>query len=227
MKKLSFLFAMMALMTITAACRHSSISNHDEEKELEAKIGSFDRIRIQTACELTFEIGESAKVTMSGDASLVDHVILDKQDGCLIIKEGRKRLIHNGDLHIRVVSPTLSGIDLQGAGNVQLNGEIKSESMTINMNGAGAIDAERIICGQLTADVNGAGAITLKNVTADDISLKMNGVGSLEANFTSSGNLTCSMNGVGSMDLRGQVKSFSKKANGVGNIDADRLKVGE
>lgn len=218
---------MMTLMVIATACRRTSESENTEEKEITAQIGSFDRIRIQTACSLIFDIADSSKLTMSGSASVVDDVILDKQDGCLVIKQSGKRIFRNHKLVIKVSSPALKGIDLEGAGDVSLNGEIKSDSMVLNMNGAGSIEAERIICRDLSAHVKGAGSITLKEVTADNASLSMNGVGSVDANFISSGSLNCDLDGVGSIDLKGQVKSLSKRVNGVGSINAGQLKVGE
>ena len=164
---------------------------------------------------------------MSGSAAVVDDVILDKQDGCLVIKQSGKRAFRNHNLKIKVSSPVLKGIDHDGAGSVCLNGEIKSESMALNLTGVGSIEAERIICGNLSVHDNGTGSVTLKAVTADDASLFLNGVGSMDANFISSGSLNCVMDGVGSMDLKGQVKSFSKSVSGVGNIEAGQLKVGE
>ena len=81
----------------------------------------------------------------------------------------------------------MKGIDHDGAGSVCLNGEIKSDSMTLNLTGVGSIEAERIICGNLSVHDNGTGSVTLKAVTADDASLFLNGVGSMDANFISSG----------------------------------------
>ena len=227
MRKKSLFFAVMALMVIATGCRRVSETENTEEKEITAQVGSFDRIHIQTACDLTFEIADSSKLTMSGSAAVVDDVILDKQDGCLVIKQSGKRVFRNHNLKIKVSSPVLKGIDHDGAGSVCLNGEIKSDSMALNLTGVGSIEAERIICGNLSVHDNGTGSVTLKAVTADDASLFLNGVGSMDANFISSGSLNCVMDGVGSIDLKGQVKSFSKSVSGVGNIEAGLLKVGE
>ena len=227
MRKIFFTFSMMAVVLLATSCFKSRESKEIVEVEKSADIGLFDQIRIIAPCSLSFEAGDTVIVKMNGDSKLVENIVFENEDGCLVIKEDHNLRFRNGDVHIMLVAPTLQALDLQGAGTVQLNGEVKADDMSINMEGAGTIKAEKIVCRSLSANVKGAGSISLKDVTSEDASLNMNGVGSLDAKFTDSGALNCSINGVGSVNLHGNVKSFKKQVNGVGHINADKLKVGE
>lgn len=227
MKKITCLFALLGALVFTEACQRLSESRKTGNEVVSVSVGSFDKIRVQAACNLSFEVSDSVSVTLSGDTVLVDAISIEKQDGWLVFKEKRPSVNPPGILEIKVTAPALSGLEMMGAGDVVIRGEVKADSMALMMNGAGSIVADRIFCQQLSANVNGAGSVKLKSVTADDISLRLDGVGSLDAAFSASGSLDCALAGVGSAHLEGDVKSFSKHSSGVGHIDADKLKVGK
>ena len=227
MKKIICIFSIMVALLMTTSCFQHYLSKEIETTKPSAEIGSFNSISMMAACEISVEIGDFDDVKIKGDSVLVENIVIENKKGCLVIKEKNNSVIHHGSVKIDLRCPALQTIEMKGAGSVNINGENKSDTMSINMNGAGSIKTDRIISKELSANVNGTGSLKLDNVTADNISLNMNGVGSLNANFTSSGALNCSMNGVGSVNLKGRVKSINQKTNGVGKINTKELIVGE
>ncbi len=227
MKKIVCLFSFMAIMLMTISCYNLLQSKEIETTKPSAEIGSFNSISMMAACDISVGIGDFSDLKIKGDSVLVENLIIENHNGCLVIKEKKGTVIHNGSVNIELSCPSLQTIEMKGAGSVNINGENKSDTVSIEMDGAGSINAERIISKKLTTNANGTGSIKLDNVTADDISLNMNGVGSMNATFTSSGKVDCSINGVGSVNLKGHVKSIHKKTNGVGQINTNELEVDE
>lgn len=217
----------LAFALIAMSCNQKRKSENVTEIKEAADVGTFNRIRIQAPCNLTYEMGDTMKVVVDGDSDFVNNISLDNNDGCLVIKKKRDILFQDAECNINVVTPTLQSIDLLGAGSVVLKGDVKSDVFSIKMEGAGSVKSERIISQALSVSIKGAGSVNLDDVTAEEIQMEIKGVGSLFANFTSSGALDCSLDGVGSVNLQGQVKTFRHKASGVGSINADKLKVGE
>ena len=222
---LSFVILAFALFAIS--CNQKRKSENVTEIKETADVGSFNRIRIQAPCSLTYEMGDTIKVVVDGDSDFVNNISLENNDGCLVVKKKRDITFQDERCDIYVVSPSLQSIDLLGAGSVDLKGDIKANAFSINMEGAGSVKSERIISQTLSVNIKGAGSVNLDDVTSEDIKMEMKGVGSLFANFTSSGALDCSLDGVGSVNLQGKVKTFRHKESGVGSINADKLKVGE
>ena len=229
MKRNIFLLAALAAALLCTSCLKNLRHDPNEPKKTHKidDIGDFDKISVQAPCELIYEPSDSVKVVVSGGESLVDNIAIVNEDGRLIIKEKKNDFFHNGSVKVVVRSQALQALDLEGAGSAQLKGEIKSDALSFNMNGAGSIMAESIHSDVLKVNVDGTGSVSLQDVTANDISMTMNGVGSVDATFSNSGSLNCAINGVGTFNLKGQVKSYKCETNGVGSVNTKELQVGD
>ncbi len=189
-----------------------------------ATTGTFDRLDISGIDEVTVAHGDSSQVSFSGDEEAIAQFSVDTKDGLLVIKkEGKSR--HKQQVKVHISLPSLHGMKIAGTGSVILQDETKTDILKADINGCGSLKTESIICDELKMNVSGVSDVRLNGITAQDASLSMNGDGSVEASFTDTGSLSCSFQGVGSVSLKGNVKSFQKEANGVGQLDTKNLVV--
>ena len=232
MKILSTTWSIVIMMTMTvlsckagkdnteAAPGASSDTPSIVEKPI-ATTGTFDRLDISGIDEVTVAHGDSSQVSFSGDEEAIAQFSVDTKDGLLVIKkEGKSR--HQQQVKVHISLPSLHGMKIAGTGSVILQDETKTDILKADINGCGSLKTEGIICDELKMNVSGVSDVRLNGITAQDASLSMNGDGSVEASFTDTGSLSCSFQGVGSVSLKGNVKSFQKEANGVGQLDTSR-----
>lgn len=149
---------------------------------------------------------------------------------------------------IYVTAPDLISVEAYGASDIKINDGLKQDwALAININGAGNIDMEHAdLGGILTININGAGNIDLDDITcADDAIMHIQGAGNIEADklkcknvdteVNGAGNiemdvdcdnLKADINGVGNIELKGQCKTLDSNHGGTqGNIDSEKLKV--
>ena len=186
--------------------------------------GTFDCLDISGIDEVTIAYGDSSQATLSGDAEAIAQFSVDTKDGLLVIKKKDKSHRHQ-QVKAHISLPSLHGMKIAGTGSVILQDGTKTDHLEADINGCGSLKTKSIICDELKMNVAGVSDVSLNGITAQEASLSMNGGGSVEASFTDTGTLSCSFQGVGSVSLKGNVKSFQKEANGVGQFDTKNLVV--
>lgn len=235
MKILSTTWSIVLLMTMTVLSCKAGKDNPEAvpgassdkpslvQKPI-ATTGTFDRLDISGIDEVTIAYGDSSEVTFSGDAEAIAQFNVDTKDGLLVIKK-KDNSRRRQQVNVHISLPSLHGMKMAGTGSIILQDEIKTDLLKADINGCGSLKTQGIICDELKMNVSGVSDVKLNGITAKDASLSVNGGGSVEAHFTDTGALSCSFHGIGSVSLKGNVKSFQKEANGVGQFDIKNLVV--
>lgn len=235
MKILSTTWSIVLLMTMTVLSCKAGKDNPEAtpgassdtpslvQKSI-ATSGMFDRLDISGIDEVTIAYGDSSEVTFSGDEEAIAQFSVDTKDGLLVIKK-KDNSRRRQQVNVHISLPSLHGMKMAGTGSIILQDEIKTDLLKADINGCGSLKTKGIICDELKMNASGVSDVSLNGITAQEASLSMNGGGSMDASFTDTGSLSCSFQGVGNVSLKGNVKSFQKEANGVGQLDTKNLVV--
>ena len=116
--------------------------------------------------------------------------------------------------------------DIQNRVGFVPTGEVDTDTLDIQLLGAGNVEFDNIVCDNAYFFLRGAGNIEVDNITSQNTEIQLMGVGEADVNFVNSGNLKCVLRGVGNIDVEGDVRTFTKSVSGTGSIDADKLRVG-
>ena len=135
------------------------------------------------------------------------------------------RVDHSEKADIYVSSPDLISVVMRGAGDFEAKNLLDTDTLNVELNGAGNIDFDRIVCDEAYLIVKGAGNLEVDKLTANRTKIAMLGVGNADVEFVNAGHVDCLLSGVGNIDLEGTVKSLSKNVRGTGNIDTTELMV--
>ena len=177
----------------------------------------FSSVKIVGAYDLVFTQGESSLVEIEAAENIHEYLDVQVVEGTLVLSTKEKVNVDNVKAY--VTNPALSEIGINGAGNAEINGPLKSGYFNVEVNGAGDVSIKKLTCDNLDVKINGAGDLEAKDLDCGDLYIKINGAG----DATLSGkavNVNASINGVGEIDAEGLDVSgnFTKRIAGIGTV---------
>lgn len=186
----------------------------------------FNKIVLDGALDVEFSQASRGGVAIKGRKSIVDNVKAKVKNQTLYLSLDEKdwfRVDHSEKADIYVSSPDLISVVMRGAGDFETKNLLDTDTLNVELNGAGNIDFDRIVCDEAYLIVKGAGNLEVDKLTANRTKIAMLGVGNADVEFKNAGHVDCLLSGVGNIDLEGTVKSLSKNVRGTGNIDTTEL----
>lgn len=188
----------------------------------------FNKIVLDGALDVEFSQASRGGVAVKGRKSIVENVKVKVKNQTLYLSLDEKdwfRVDHSEKADIYVSSPDLISVVMRGAGDFEAKNLLDTDTLNVELNGAGNIDFDRIVCDEAYLIVKGAGNLEIDKLTANRTKIAMLGVGNADVEFVNAGHVDCLLSGVGNIDLEGTVKSLSKNVRGTGNIDTTELMV--
>ena len=234
MMALAFVFAFAACNASNAkegldAKNGKSISYDGRKVTKQLKgLPYFNKIVLDGALDVEFSQASRGGVAIKGRKSIVENVKVKVKGQTLYISLDEKdwfRVDRSEKADIYVSSPDLISVVMRGAGDFEAKNLLDTDTLNVELNGAGNIDFDRILCDEAYLVVKGAGNLEVDKLTANRTKIAMLGVGNADVEFKNAGHVDCLLSGVGNIDLEGTVKSLSKNVRGTGNIDTTELMV--
>lgn len=234
MMALAFVFAFAACNASNAkegldAKNGKSISYDGRKVTKQLKsLPYFNKIVLDGALDVEFSQASRGGVAVKGRKSIVENVKVKVKNQTLYLSLDDKdwfRVDHSEKADIYVSSPDLISVVMRGAGDFEAKNLLDTDTLNVELNGAGNIDFDRIVCDEAYLVVKGAGNLEVDKLTANRTKIAMLGVGNADVEFKNAGHVDCLLSGVGNIDLEGTVKSLSKNVRGTGNIDTTELMV--
>lgn len=188
----------------------------------------FNKIVLDGALDVEFSQASRGGVAVKGRKSIVENVKVKVKNQTLYLSLDEKdwfRVDRSEKADIYVSSPDLISVVMRGAGDFEAKNLLDTDTLNVELNGAGNIDFDRIVCDEAYLVVKGAGNLEVDKLTANRTKIAMLGVGNADVEFKNAGHVDCLLSGVGNIDLEGTVKSLSKNVRGTGNIDTTELMV--
>ena len=213
----------------------------------------FERIEVLGSPTVYYQQADSFSVKVKGPKELVDRIVTEVDEGKLTIrnrgKVGMFNVSFGGDseLAVYVTSPDLISVYVGGSGDFISEKKVDTDEMDVNLKGSGDIQFAHLLCDRCRLEVVGSGDATIRNldtretdislIGSGDIRLRqqnaastritLRGSGDVDVEFGKGcGSVDAQLTGSGDIDLKGTVRSFNKQKYGSGDIDTDKLKVG-
>lgn len=180
-------------------------------------ITGFTRIEVRGAIELELTAGKDHSISIRTRENRMEDVITELDGDTLVIdmEDGRRNSWwDDADVEVTITMPMLAELEVLGA----VDGEIyavDSEELEIDVRGAAEVDIEGT-CGTLTLDVKGAGDIDADRLKCKDVEVDVKGAGS--ASVFASESIDARVSGVASISVYGEPKDVRKHAGGLSSI---------
>ena len=193
----------------------------------------FERVQLDGAARLHIHRGDFA-VTVSAPADELADEETRVANGTLFIDTRGED--HHGPIDVTIAMPSLSGVVLGGAGDVDVSGfdadakvELElngagnlrytgsAEALKVKLKGAGNVELSGGKTRRLEVALGGIGKVKARDYPAHDASVSLSGTG--EVDFTADGGaVSLALDGLGNIHWRGTASAVSQTENGLGHI---------
>ena len=227
---------LMAAAVLTTSCHVRVNKTVTHSKVTKTYSGTavkpFDRIIIDAFCDVRYVQGDSTSVAISY-ADPEDFAALDikNEDGSFVIgyKTSHKvtRLKDDDMLKVVITTPDLIEVEMNGAGVFRSDNPIDTDTLLLQMKGAGKIEMGSIICDRLLAELKGAGKIKLGPIASQDCEINLKGVGKDRCRIRQqrTDRLPADGRRQNQDEGYGHAKKYDAHIMGTGKIDHDELVV--
>lgn len=186
--------------------------DHGPQKTRSFAVDPGSQIAMGIPVELHFNRGDQAGMTVTGPASVIDHLVWINGR---LSTDGKVR-VHHG-VRVQITAPQITGLDLDAPGEVTLAG-LDQESLRLHSRGAIDLDASGKV-NRMFVTSEGAGDIDLGHVEGKDATVRVEGVG--DVTIGASGTVDVQIDGAGNVTLLRKPAVLRSRIHGIGNIDHD------
>lgn len=178
-------------------------------------VGEFSSIHAEGSSIIEVQVREglARTVEISTDDNLLKVIKTEVAAGVLEISAAAD-IDPQGDIHVKVTTPTLAGIHLEGANRLKLDIDSPG-ALDLHLEGAGGVRAAGRI-GRLSVHSEGAGSIDAAELIARAVDIHIEGAG--RANVNASESLKARIEGAGLIRYSGNPPSVEKDIEGIGRI---------
>ena len=216
-KEFLFVIACAVLPLVSCGPRWDTGNVATEQKQVTA----FTSVDISAPVDavITVQPGATPSVTFKGFPDILKKIKTEVVDGQLRIYSEEKHWSFNFDENAEatITVATLSQLDLAGAADVDVIGNVSGEAFALNVAGAGDVKIDELNTDRLSVDAAGAADVTIKKGVVRVAEYDFSGAGDLKAYGLQSSDVTASVSGAGDLKLSVS-QSLDASISGVGSI---------
>jgi hypothetical protein len=218
-RKLWF-FALMALML--TACQDGffgvleGVDGSGNLTSVAVEVDEFDEIALAGIGDAEVTLGVAPSLTIETDENLHDYLIAEVDGSTLELRvRPGYRLDPTEGVRFRIGTPTLTRVEISGAGSVTADG-VTAEDFSIALSGAGDLRFGGMDVTALRVTVSGAGKVAVSG-SARSQEVDLSGAGDYEAADLESEEAVVELSGVGSATVW-VTGRLDASLSGVGNL---------
>jgi len=210
--KFAVLAALGLAMLLLSGCHWVGVKGNGNIKTETRPIEAFTKVQADGAFEITWAAAPAGALSITTDENLMEYMRTTLSGETLKV-EWIKPLKGTRGIKVNIASPTLSGVNLNGAVRLVASG-LSGPELVIEANGATRIALEGNV-NAMAADLNGASRLDAESLEARAIELSISGAGKAEVNATQV--LKVTVSGAGKVTYLGNPQ-VTKEINGAGSV---------
>lgn len=211
-----------ATLTLIAVLFTACISVGAQSRQAadQFEVSEFTAIESSVIANIHIKQSPTVSVTAEGSEELLN--ILDVRmdnDKLILTMEDRFLKRHKGradKLVISISTPTLTRLDFDGVGNIEIDGAFSTPELTIDSEGVGNLRADKLDAGSIYISSEGVGNISLGGKT-DKVEIKSQGVGNINTTKLTSRSAVVTSQGVGNVSCYAS-QHLKVRSEGIGNV---------
>lgn len=170
--------------------------------------GSYDGLKAAGPMDFKLVEGTEGKITIEGDANLMDYIVTEVKDGKLIVKVKKGFNIRpTQNIVVTVPYESINSVSLAGSGDIENSGTINADDFNVSLAGSGDINLN-ISSTSVESSIAGSGDIALRG-SAQNLTTKIVGSGDFDGKDLKSVNVTAKIAGSGNANVvcNGELKA--------------------
>ncbi len=211
--KTRILSSFLLVSLIVSGCGFWGIRGNGRVRGEDRKVGEFTRIEAGGAYTIHVTVGSAPSVRISAEENLLGLISTRVRNNALII-DTKRNISPRKEVVIDITTPSLNYLDASGANNIDVE-NLSGAEFNVDLSGAGNVKVRGEV-DRFNVELSGAGSINAKELKAKDVRVSVSGAAS--ADVYASRNLDASVSGVGSIDYYGNPEKTKTDVSGVGSI---------
>ena len=149
-------------------------------------IAPFSRLEVSDNVDVKVVPGDGRQVRVYAGENVIDRVVTESSGGVLEVRVRDRGIVIGsdpfGDTEVEVQASALEGVDVDGSGDVALEG-LDAQELELALDGSADVDASGTV-DRLTATIEGAGDANLLDLQARTARVVVEGSGDAELNVS-------------------------------------------
>jgi len=204
MKLLKSIIVLVFLLSTTLSCAQwgngKKVKGDNNITTITRTTNSYEGLKAAGPMDFKLVQGTEGKVTIKGDANLMEYIVTDVKNGKLVVKvKDGYNLKPSKAIVVTVPYESINSVSLAGSGDIENSGTIKADDLKVALAGSGDINLN-IESKSLESSIAGSGDIVLIGSTSDLIS-KIAGSGNFDGSNLDSTNVTVKISGSGTSNV--------------------------
>ena len=228
-----FGIAMIHFSSLLAGCYMvGEVGNGNVVKQTR-EVSSFNSISVSGAYHVILSQGSKQSVIVEADENLQPLIKTEVKGNELII-ENKRSISHSHSMNVYLTVTDLKKIDLSGAVDLETNGTLKADELSIDESGASDTKMDISVtkldldcsggsklrfsgtASRVKMDISGAVDIFAYDLATENFNLEISGAGKAEINVSKE--LNASISGAGSVRYKGSPEKLITDVSGAGSI---------
>ncbi len=211
--KAKILLIVMMVAIIATGCHIGGVRGNGRLKTEVREVEEFNKIEAGGSFSISIIVGKEASIRIKAEENLIP-LIRTKIKGNTLVIDSKKNLNPRKEIRIEITTPNLEYLDASGANDIKVEG-LSEGDFKLDLSGASNIELFGEI-EKFIAELSGAGNIDAKSLIAKDVRVDVSGAASAEVYAKES--LDASVSGVGSITYFGNPEKTRTNVSGVGSI---------
>lgn len=203
------------LLLVFSSCTKTITGEGPSATEIR-QVVSFNKIRLNGSGNIEIVQGNTQQVTITGYSNLLEIYQSVVKDGELSLGFERRKNIRNDNIKTKIEIPDLQSVNINGSGDVVINGFLQGTSLNAQINGSGRIRISSSAFNSMTCHINGSGDIFAAAIPAKTSEATISGSGFIELNCTQQ--LKIRISGSGTVDYYGSPPATDISISGSGIV---------
>ncbi len=184
------------------------------------EVSEFTAIESSVIANIHIKQSPTVSVTAEGSEELLNILDVRMDNDKLILTMENRHLKKNNKrsdkLLISISTPTLTRIDFDGVGNIEIEGTFSTPELTIDSEGVGNLTADRLDVGSIYISSEGVGNTTLGG-KADKVEIQSEGVGNVNTAELTARSAVVTSQGVGNVSCYAS-EHLKVRSEGIGSV---------
>lgn len=181
-------------------------------------VGPFDKIEISTSADVTVLLGDKPSVDIKARENLLKYIRTDIAGEKLHIHNDGAVMFNEDDINITIHVPDIRLLEINGASDAEIKGDLRSGDFELIVNGAGDVKIDEVHVGDLKIRLAGACDVDITGGAANNAEYRIAGAGEIRAGKLEAKNALARIRGAGEIQLHAS-ESLAARIAGAGDID--------
>jgi len=212
---------LLAAAAAFSSCKMNVLKGSGPTTNVNPEVAAFDAVDVNVPLkvEINVQPGSKPGVQLSGYQNVIEHIKARVQDNVLIINTDLNQTwtIDGDGVTVVVTVPSLKGMELHGAPDAYIHGNVAGPSLDINVSGASKISVDNVSTDTFDIEVTGAGDLDVKGGSVKYAEYEIAGAGEVRAYPLQTQETTVDISGAGTSEVSVSQK-LNAKIHGAGTV---------